>query len=492
MRLALVVSLLVPAVLPAIAQTVPTTALTFQSNKTAPDRLIIRLKKYADQASVETVIKKFGAKTSKHIGRNPTYVISVPARQRDKLKAHLIKDKRIDSVELDRAWRPTFVVNDPLISQEWHLNAVNAPTAWNTTRGAGLTIAILDTGLDATHPEFVNKISPGWNTFDDSANTTDMVGHGTWVAGTAVAAIGNMIGGAGLAGDAHILPIKITDADGYGYSSTIADGLAYAAAHGAKIANVSFEIFGGDSVITDAAKQFFADGGLVFAAAGNDGVQHVDANNPYIVSVGSTAQDNTVSTFSSFGPYVDIVSPGEQILTTALGGQYAQVAGTSFASPLAAAEAALVWTANPNLNNFDVIALMKQTARLIDIKSGVGLIDAGAAVTYAASLITPTPLVAAPVAPTPIAAPISEPTPTITSVPITTSTPNPIQPPAPITTSTPLITPVTPIVTSTPEIPYFEPPSTEIKHTDALGREHVPNLGQSAEAHKRNALRKAR
>ncbi len=485
-RVLIALSLLIPAAMPAVAQTTPTVSPLFETNRTAPDRLIIRLKKNSDRAGVETAMKRLGGKTRKQIGRRPTFVISVPAAQRDKLKQQLSKDKRIDSVELDRAWRPAFTANDPLISQKWHLTALGASIAWNTTRGAGLTIAILDTGIDATHPEFANKIVPGWNTFSDNADVIDSIGHGTWVAGTAAATVNNGVGGAGLAGEAMILPIKVTDLDGYGYSSTIADGLAVAEARGAKIANISFEINGGDPVIADAAQQFFANGGLVFAAAGNTGLQQPDANNPYIVSVGSTAQDRTVSTFSSHGPYIDLVAPGENIITTSPGNQYARVTGTSFASPLAAAEAALIWATNPALNNFDVVSIMRQSAhdidaQGIDMKSGAGLIDAGAAVALAK------PTVFAP-APTPTPAPIPE-TPTSTLVVV-------VPPPISTPTSTPqlpeqpkLQKPIQPFATSTPQIPHLKP--REDEHTDALGRIHEPNLGKSVQAHERNEERKA-
>lgn len=403
--------LLAPNITSAAQPTIPhKAALRF-----APDRLIVRLKNQADRSSLERITKKYSGVFHKQIGKRQTFVIKVKSSQRDTLHKILKQDRRLASVQLDRMWQPSFIPNDPLYTKQWHLNKINAPSAWDTSRGTGIKLAILDSGVDASHPELQTRTENGWNTYDNSSNTTDQFGHGTWVAGTAAAAMDNSVGVSGTS-NATILPIKITDPDGYGYSSTIADGLAWASSHGAKIANISYSIYAGDEIITEAARDFTLAGGLVFAAAGNDGTHYSYADNPYIISVGSIDQSGAQSSFSTTGPFVDLFAPGDSIITSSPNNQYAEVTGTSFASPIAAGIAALVWSAHPTLNSLDVESVLEQTA------SAGQQINAEAAV----GTNTPTP---AP-NPEPVPVPLPKPAPTPTSTPkmpdepiITTSTP---------------------------------------------------------------------
>ena len=134
------------------------------------------------------------------------------------------------------------------------LRKINAPTAWDTSTGAGITIAILDTGVDGTHPDLAAQMVPGWNSFDNNGNTSDVLGHGTAVAGVAAAASSNGVGIAGVAGGARIMPIRISDSAGYAYWSTAAQGLTWAADHGAQVANISFEGMAASSTMQAAAE----------------------------------------------------------------------------------------------------------------------------------------------------------------------------------------------------------------------------------------------
>ena len=275
--------------------------------------------------------------------------------------AALALDPRVRFVEHDRRVAPALISTDPLARRQHYLAIIGAPRAWNITTGDDGPIAILDSGVDATHPDLMGRVLPGWNTFDENDDATDVSGHGTLVAGVAAASADNATGGCGVTWTNPILPVRVTDLDGNAYYSTLAAGLVWAADHGARIANLSFAVYDGHAL--SAAAEYFVDhGGLVFAAAGNDGRRHDVPANPWIVSVAATGRGRLTAPFSSSGPYVDVAAPGTNILTTARGGGYARVSGTSLASPIAAGVAALVMAANPALDPVQVEDIIERSA----------------------------------------------------------------------------------------------------------------------------------
>ena len=277
------------------------------------------------------------------------HVLDVGAEHVESIEAALASDTRVRFVERDRLVPPALVASDAGTVPGDHLPLIGAPWAWGFTAGStAAPIAILDSGVDASHPDLAGRVLSGWNVLDDSDDTRDLVGHGTLVAGIAAAAPRDAVGVSGVAYAAPILPVRVTDEDGNAYHSTLTEGLVWAADHGARVANISFAIFGGQA-LSSAAQYFVNRGGLVFAAGGNDGRRHNDAANDWIVSVAATSSVDVHARFSSSGPYIDLAAPGVGLMSTALGGVYARVSGTSVASPVAAGVAALAWSANPSL-----------------------------------------------------------------------------------------------------------------------------------------------
>jgi len=275
--------------------------------------------------------------------------------------AALASDPRVRFAEPDYRIPPALVSTDPLSRRQHYLATIGAPHAWNVTTGDGRPIAILDSGVDATHPDLFGRVLPGWNTFDENADADDVTGHGTLVAGVAAATADNATGGTGVTWINPILPVRVTDPDGNAYYSTLAAGLVWAADHGARIANLSFAVYGGQA-LNVAAQYFVGHGGLVFAAGGNDGRRHDVPPNPWVISVAATGRGRLTAPFSSRGAYIDVAAPGTNILTTARGGGYARASGTSLACPIAAAVAALVMAANPALDPAEVEAIIERDA----------------------------------------------------------------------------------------------------------------------------------
>ncbi|MGE5665857.1 MAG: S8 family serine peptidase, partial [Betaproteobacteria bacterium] len=188
------------------------------------------------------------------------YVIELPGNASERaVAARLANNPHLKFAEVDRLVAPSFAPNDPYTGSQWHLTKIGANVAWDLALGAGVTIAILDTGVDASHPDLAGSIVAGWNFFSNTADTSDVYNHGTGVAGTAAAAINNAIGVASVAGQAKIMPMKISDDTGYGSWSAMAQALSYAAARGVRVANTSYNASPSSSVRS--AAQYFKDNG---------------------------------------------------------------------------------------------------------------------------------------------------------------------------------------------------------------------------------------
>ena len=323
-------------------------------------------------------------------------VVSVPERAAERVKSALMRNPMVDFVEDDRLIEPSLTPNDPHYSRQWHLPTIGAPGAWDISTGSSdVVIAVLDSGVDPSHPDLAGKLLSGWNFYDNNADTSDVYGHGTKVAGAAAAIANNGVGVASVAWSCVILPIRVTDTNGYTTYSLLSKGLVYAADRGARIAVMSFQIFSGSS-LSSAAKYLMDRGGLAVAAAGNTGKYEDYADNPYIVSVSATASGDTLASFSSHGPYVDLSAPGVSIYTTIRGGGYGSVSGTSFSAPIVAGVAALIFSVNPSLTPADVERILESTAVDLgdsgyDVYYGWGRVNAYEALKAAAGAAPPPP-----------------------------------------------------------------------------------------------------
>lgn len=371
-----------------------TTSTTHPSETTrnlgfARGHILVQPRPGLSDAEFAKVLAPHGGKAVKRLGSLNLYVVSLPANASEQAVAHaLAQHPHIKFAEVDQFVAPDLVPNDPYYGSEWHLQTMHVPAAWNYSIGTGVTVAILDSGIDATHPDLQGQLVPGWNFFDNNSNTADVYGHGTKVAGV-VAAVGyNSIGVAGISWGSQLMPVRVTDTTGTGTWSAIASGLNWAADHGAKVANLSFAVQASSSTQT-AAQYFKNKGGVVVNSAGNYGTLDSTAPSDALISVSATDGTDTLASWSSYGPYVDLSAPGVSIWTTTMGGGYSAVSGTSFSSPATAAVAALMMTANPALSPTQIVSLLESTAVDLgaagyDYYYGYGRVDAGAAVLAAA------------------------------------------------------------------------------------------------------------
>ena len=211
-------------------------------------------------------------------------------------------------------------------------------------------MAILDSGVDCTHSELSANCVAGWNSASNNTDSTDINGHGTMVASTLGSIGNNSQGGVGVTFNSKIMPIRLTDdpANQGVPCSYIANGIIYAADHGAKVASNSYEIFG-CTVVTDAANYMATKGGIYVRAAGNGGTEITTINDENVVIASATDENDVKTTWSNYGNFVDVSAPGINVYCSSKTGSYGACWGTSFSVPIVSSVLALMYSANPNL-----------------------------------------------------------------------------------------------------------------------------------------------
>lgn len=364
----------------------------------ARGRILVEARAGLSDAALDKLVKAHGGAKRRKIGQSRLHLVELNGNVAEAdVVAKLARRPEIRFAELDRKVKAGLAVNDPYIGSAWHLNRIGAPAAWDRSQGAGVTIAVLDSGVLASHPDLKDRLVPGYNIYGNNTDVSDVCGHGTAVAGAAAASTNNATGVAGVAGAARIMPVRIAFADAsgcYAYYSTIANGLTYAADNGARIANISYAGVAGSAAIQSAARYMKGKGGLVFVSAGNDNLNDATVADPAMIVVSATDSADAKAGFSNYGAFVALAAPGAGIWTTDRNGAYSSWNGTSFASPVAAGVGALVMAARPDLSAEQVEALLFSSAADLgaagrDPVYGYGRVQAGAAVAAAAAYVAP-------------------------------------------------------------------------------------------------------
>lgn len=289
--------------------------------------------------------------------------------------------------------------DDPLRATQWYLDATGADLAQRAGTGTGVTVAVLDTGVDAAHPDLAGAVVKGPDLIGGDDDPSDATGHGTAVAGIIAARAHNGIGIQGAAPGARVLAIRVIDAKGGGTTDTVARGIDAAVAGGAQVINLSLGVAPDavaallpDSTIVEAMDRAANAGVVIVAAAGNN-AQPLCAQplvQVRILCVGAVDRRRRLASYSNFGLRVDLVAPGgeiggpdEAIVSTRMGGGYAAVAGTSDAAPQVSATAAILM--GLGFTSAQAIDRIEATARDlgtpgVDFTYGHGMLDMAAAV----------------------------------------------------------------------------------------------------------------
>jgi subtilisin family serine protease len=384
------------AIATAIA-TLAAPAFAAQSEDFAQGRIIVEPRAGLTVAEFDKLLKANGAGKARKLGQSNIHVIDVAHGSEKAIANKLKHNPHFKFAELDQRVEVSATTNDPMLGSEWHLNKIGAATAWDSVQGAGVIIAILDSGMDSAHPDLAGNAVAGYNTYDNNTSTADVCGHGTKAAGSAAATANNAAGVAGVAGQARIMPVRIAynnSGSCYAYFSTMASGVTWAADHGARVVNISYANVPTSSAVQSAANYLKGKGGLLFVSAGNYNRDEGFTPTDTMIPVSATDSADNRASFSSYGSFVALSAPGAGIYTTVQGGGYGAVNGTSFASPVAAAVAALVMSANPSLSADQVKNILFTTAVDLgtagrDIYFGYGRVNAAAAVAAAKAMPAP-------------------------------------------------------------------------------------------------------
>jgi len=311
----------------------------------------------------DSIIHGKGGRSIARLQGLPIHKIEVPEHAEAAVALALSRNPNIKFAEKDMLVAASETIpNDPRFLESWHLPMIQAPSAWDLSRGDTITIAILDSGVYGGHPDLSAQMVPGRNVISGNADTADINGHGTAVAGLASATSNNGIGIASAGWNAQIMPIRITNSsDGYAYWSDVAAGLVWAADNGANVANISYRV-SNSSTVSTAAQYMRNKGGLVVVAAGNENIDPGYTDNPYMITVAATNSSDTKASFSNYGNFIDVTAPGDIVLTTNRSGGYSNWRGTSFSSPLTAGVVGLIMSANPNLSPEQVETILEDSA----------------------------------------------------------------------------------------------------------------------------------
>ncbi|MDM8519722.1 S8 family peptidase [Anaerolineales bacterium HSG6] len=386
---------------------VPSTAQkSDQATKTSSisGQLIVKLKTDSNRRVGQHLIQTLGYTASDYLPHSHSLRVYLPAGQEQKAQEDLASLDQVQFVTYNHQIQALNTPNDANYDKQWSLHNsddydIDAPEAWDITTGNdNIIIAVIDSGLDLEHPEFEGRIITGYNYIAPGTLPIDQYQHGTHVTGIAAASGNNEIGIAGLAWQAQIMPLKVLDTSGNGDSANLAEAVYFAVDHGAKIINMSvgerYSSWPCEMEEVEAAFEYADQNGvLLVSAAGNDYRQGVNCPAAYeqAIAVGSTTDEDHLSSFSNYGPRLDITAPGgggkTDIYSTIPDSSYRYKRGTSMATPHVSGVAALVWSIDPTLTHHQIRVILETTSDDLgspgwDRFFGWGRLNAWQAVSY--------------------------------------------------------------------------------------------------------------
>ena len=320
-------------------------------------KIVVFKKGVLNEPAKEALVAKFGGVKVKNLDLIGAKVVLLPPKAEKALKQHPAI-LRIDDDVVVEALIKGGVAAKPAPSQPaqtlpWGIDRIDADLVWSTTTADPIKVAVIDTGIDVNHPDLMDNIKGGISTVSYTTSYNDDNGHGTHVAGI-IGAIDNTIGVIGVGPKIDLYSVKVLDRRGSGYLSDIIEGLDWAIANGMQVVNMSLGTASDVQSFHDAVERVHAAGIVQVAAAGNTGGAVLyPAAYPEVIAVSATDNKDTIASWSSRGPEIDLAAPGVNIYSTYKGQTYKTLSGTSMAAPHVAGTAALVLSM-PTKCDFDL------------------------------------------------------------------------------------------------------------------------------------------
>jgi len=345
-RLLAIVASLALALVLTLPQTVGAEAAPADKPAYAPDQVIVKFK---EGTSARTMKATHQEEQAKLLSRNETLgfdVVKVEDKSVEQAVQEYEKNPDVEYAEPNYIYTIQWTPNDPdFSSRQWGPQKVQAPEAWDVTRGSSSTrIAIVDTGVQYDHPDLAGKVVRGYDFVDDDSDPYDGNGHGTHCAGIAAAVTDNGRGIAGIAPNATIYAVRVLDDNGSGTLDDVANGIIHAADNGADVISLSLGAPVGATTLRNAVDYAWNSGSVVVAAAGNSGTSlpSYPAYYDNAIAVAATDSNDNKASFSNYGSWVDVAAPGVDIYSTYTGSSYRSLSGTSMATPHVAGLAGLL------------------------------------------------------------------------------------------------------------------------------------------------------
>ncbi|HBB31128.1 MAG TPA: peptidase S8 [Cyanobacteria bacterium UBA8803] len=348
---------------------------------------------------VEAIAKKYGVTprlNSEFSVADHIYILEGNKQLLDNLKKSELSEET-EFIEPNYVYSAFYIPNDPDYSKQWNLRSINIESAWDETRGNGITVAVIDTGISRVPDLQDTKFVEGYDFVNDRVDASDDNGHGTHVAGTVAQTTNNGYGVAGVAYEASLMPLKVLSESGGGTVSDIAEAIKFAADNNADVINMSLGGGGESQLMQEAINYAHSKGVVVVAAAGNSGQNAASypARYPHVIGVSALDPAGLKAPYSNFGAGVDISAPGGseagKILQETIDPEtnepmFAGFQGTSMAAPHVAGVAALIKASNIN-DPDEVLSVLQQSSRRMEEDPlnhfGAGQLDAAAAVKLA-------------------------------------------------------------------------------------------------------------
>jgi subtilisin family serine protease len=332
-----------------------------------------------------------------------TVLVNVPAGKEMEYRTLLLALPGVLYAEPNYYVTAQVIPNDSRWINQWGPEDIHAPEAWDVTRGStNVTIAIVDSGIDISHPEFAGRMLPGYDFVNHDTSVEDRCGHGTHVAGIAAANGDNSVGVAGMDWHARILPVKVLGNTCTGTNADVAAGIAWATDQGADVINLSLGTETPSNLLENSTYYAYSHGAAVIAAGGNyTTTLAYPARYTWVLPVGAVDPANNLADFSAMDVSM-VVAPGVDILSTtpvhgsfyiqtesSVTNQYGYMSGTSMAAPYASGSAALLIASNPTRFNTPdkIYAALRNTTTDLgdpgqDSTYGYGLINIRDALDY--------------------------------------------------------------------------------------------------------------